>query len=245
MLPILSQPILAPKYNVHQRSKEQDMAISLLSSLNWNSQSSLDSFACMTLIMDHLLVQPLDSYNERQLEETLDSFLAPSRPLKDTVKKTYEARIKNLARHIFQLLLRYKRLDRALRLAEKINAKDLFMDLHFAALECNEKTLAQKAQELASNLLVSSSLIDSLQTVLLLDDEDDGSGVPPSGDVMSSADSHDKIGKKRSVKAVLSSPQLLSLKTTSGESSSTEYSDAESIQLQKNHNSLLARCDHD
>ena len=56
---------------------------------------------------------------------------------------------------------------------------------------------------------------DSLQTVLLLDDEDDGSGVPPLGGVMSSADSHDKIGKKRSVKAVLSS-QLLSLKTTSG-----------------------------
>eukprot|EP00731_Ephydatia_muelleri_P033920 Em0041g33a len=193
-----------------------DQAISLLSSLNWNSQSSLDCFACMTLIMDHLLVQPLDSYNERQLEETLDSFLAPSRPLEDTVKKTYEARIKNLARRFFQLLLRYRRLDRALRLAEKINAKDLFMDLHFAALECNEKTLAQKAQELASNLLVSSSLIDSLQTVLLLDDEDDGSGVPPSGGVMSSADSHDKIGKKRSVKAVLSSLQLLSLKTTSG-----------------------------
>ena len=39
-----------------------------------------------------------------QLEETLDSFLAPS---EDTVKKTYEARIKNLARHFFQLLLRY------------------------------------------------------------------------------------------------------------------------------------------
>ena len=42
-----------------------------------------------------------------QLEETLDSFLAPSRPLEDTVKKTYEARIKNLARRFFQLLLRY------------------------------------------------------------------------------------------------------------------------------------------
>eukprot|EP00731_Ephydatia_muelleri_P033901 Em0041g14a len=57
------------------------------------------------------------------------------------------------------MLLRYRRIDRAFCLAEKINVKDLFMDLHFAALECNEKTLAQKAQELASNLLVSSSLI--------------------------------------------------------------------------------------
>ena len=54
--------------------------------------------------------------------------------------------------------------------------------------------------------------------MLLLDDEDDGSGVPPSGGVMSSADSDVKIEikKKRSVKAVLSSPQLLSLQNTSG-----------------------------
>ncbi|KAL5484271.1 hypothetical protein EMCRGX_G020740 [Ephydatia muelleri] len=100
-----------------------------------------------------------------QLEETLDSFLAPSRPLENTVKKTYEARIKSVARRFFQLLLRYRRIDRALCLAEKINAKDLFMDLHFAALKCNEKTLAQKAQELASNLLVSSSLIGNVVTV--------------------------------------------------------------------------------
>eukprot|EP00731_Ephydatia_muelleri_P024422 Em0016g693a len=61
------------------------------------------------------------------------------------------------------MLLRYRGIDRAFCLAEKINVKDLFMDLHFAALECNEKTLAQKAQELASNLLVSSSLIAHLR----------------------------------------------------------------------------------
>ncbi|KAL5484285.1 hypothetical protein EMCRGX_G020754 [Ephydatia muelleri] len=41
----------------------------------------------------------------------------------------------------------------------QVSAFSLRKDLHFAALECNEKTLAQKAQELASNLLVSSSLI--------------------------------------------------------------------------------------
>ena len=32
-------------------------------------------------------------------------------------------------------------------------------DLHFAALECGEKVLAEKARELAANLLVSNSVI--------------------------------------------------------------------------------------
>ena len=34
MLPILSQPILAPKYNVHQRSKEHDMVSVSVSALS-------------------------------------------------------------------------------------------------------------------------------------------------------------------------------------------------------------------
>lgn len=216
-----------------------DQAVSLLSGLNWSSQSS-DCFACMTLIVDHLLVQPLNAHNERQLEEALDSFLAPSRPLCRQVKKTYKVHIKNLARRFFQLLLRYRRLDRALRLAEKIKAKDLFMDLHFAALECSEKDLAHKAKQLASDLLVANPLIDSLQTVLSLDDEEvSGSAVSLKDGALPSAGSQEKKGKKQHVKAVPSSPQLVPLQDTksiqfsSDESSCTEYSDSEPNQLQQ------------
>ncbi|KAL5484255.1 hypothetical protein EMCRGX_G020717 [Ephydatia muelleri] len=122
-----------------------ELAIYLLSSLNWEERREEPEFiinrrvfneSVMTILV-HVSVGPPDTgkadvecgliYLYWQLEETLDSFLAPSRPLEDTVKKTYEARIKNLARRFFQLLLRYRRIDRALCLAEKINAKDLFM----------------------------------------------------------------------------------------------------------------------
>ena len=44
----------------------RSQAVSLLSSLNWSSQS-LECFACVTLIVDHLLVQPLDAHNESKL----------------------------------------------------------------------------------------------------------------------------------------------------------------------------------
>ena len=49
--------------------------------------------------------------------------------------------------------------------------------------------------------------------MLLLDDEDDGSGVPPSGGVMSSADSHLKIEIKKETEcqsSAFQSPALVS-----------------------------------
>uniref|UniRef100_A0A286XCK3 Uncharacterized protein n=1 Tax=Cavia porcellus TaxID=10141 RepID=A0A286XCK3_CAVPO len=87
-------------------------------------------FISMTAIVNHLLRQRLTAEREAQLEASLGTFYAPSRPLLDTTVLEYRDRISKYARRFFHHLLRYQRFEKAFLLAVDIGARDLFMVSH-------------------------------------------------------------------------------------------------------------------
>ncbi|XP_062507889.1 WD repeat-containing and planar cell polarity effector protein fritz homolog isoform X2 [Corticium candelabrum] len=139
-------------------------AVSILKRMNWNMQAKT-CFAMTSLIMDYLLKAPLDSDKESLCEETLVTFLAPSQAIIDTVITQYKERINNMARRFFHLLLRYRRFEKAYLLAVDINNRDLFMDLHFLALEFGETALAQVSRRKAEQVHVDhlSASLEALE----------------------------------------------------------------------------------
>ncbi|XP_030884067.1 WD repeat-containing and planar cell polarity effector protein fritz homolog isoform X3 [Leptonychotes weddellii] len=87
-----------------------------------------------------------------QLEASLGTFYAPTRPLLDTTILEYRDEISKYARRFFHHLLRYQRFEKAFLLAVDIGARDLFMDIHYFALDKGELALAEVARKRASDI---------------------------------------------------------------------------------------------
>ncbi|XP_045405669.1 WD repeat-containing and planar cell polarity effector protein fritz homolog isoform X2 [Lemur catta] len=87
-----------------------------------------------------------------QLEASLGTFYAPTRPLLDTTILEYRDQISKYTRRFFHHLLRYQRFEKAFLLAVDIGARDLFMDIHYLALDKGELALAEVARKRASDI---------------------------------------------------------------------------------------------
>nr|XP_020728655.1 WD repeat-containing and planar cell polarity effector protein fritz homolog isoform X2 [Odocoileus virginianus texanus]XP_020728656.1 WD repeat-containing and planar cell polarity effector protein fritz homolog isoform X2 [Odocoileus virginianus texanus]XP_020728657.1 WD repeat-containing and planar cell polarity effector protein fritz homolog isoform X2 [Odocoileus virginianus texanus]XP_020728658.1 WD repeat-containing and planar cell polarity effector protein fritz homolog isoform X2 [Odo len=151
-------------------------AINILSSMNWDTLG-YECFISMCAIVNHLLRQKLTPEREAQLEASLGTFYAPTRPLLDTTVLEYRDQISKYARRFFHHLLRYQRFEKAFLLAVDIGARDLFMevcntawyylqvktmlvlteklyhnDIHYLALDKGELALAEVARRRASDI---------------------------------------------------------------------------------------------
>uniref|UniRef100_A0A452V5Y7 WD repeat containing planar cell polarity effector n=1 Tax=Ursus maritimus TaxID=29073 RepID=A0A452V5Y7_URSMA len=126
-------------------------AINILSSMNWDTLGH-QCFISMSAIVNHLLRQKLTPEREAQLEASLGTFYAPTRPLLDTTILEYRDEISKYARRFFHHLLRYQRFEKAFLLAVDIGARDLFMDIHYFALDKGELALAEVARKRASDI---------------------------------------------------------------------------------------------
>ncbi|KAL4824943.1 hypothetical protein H8958_010369 [Nasalis larvatus] len=80
-------------------------AINILSSMNWDTLGH-QCFISMSAIVNHLLRQKLTPEREAQLEASLGTFYAPTRPLLDTTILEYRDQISKYARRFFHHLLR-------------------------------------------------------------------------------------------------------------------------------------------
>nr|XP_033794675.1 WD repeat-containing and planar cell polarity effector protein fritz homolog isoform X3 [Geotrypetes seraphini] len=105
-----------------------------------------------------------------QLEASLGTFYAPVRLLSDTTVLEYRDPISRYARRFFHHLLRYQRFEKAFLLAVDIGARDLFMDIHYIALDKSELALAEvakrKANEIdAESITTGVELLESLDQV--------------------------------------------------------------------------------
>ncbi|XP_059131352.1 WD repeat-containing and planar cell polarity effector protein fritz homolog isoform X1 [Peromyscus eremicus] len=134
---------------------EMNEAINILSSMNWDTMGQ-QCFVSMSAIMNHLLRQRLTPEREAQLETSLGTFYAPTRPLLDTTILEYRDQISKYARRFFHHLLRYQRFEKAFLLAVDIGARDLFMDIHYLALDVGELALAEVARRRACDIDVMS-----------------------------------------------------------------------------------------
>ncbi|KAM4694523.1 WD repeat-containing and planar cell polarity effector protein fritz homolog [Discoglossus pictus] len=133
------------------RYEEIDEAIGVLSCMNWNTVGH-QCYACMSTIVNHLLRQKLTPEKEAQLESCLGNFYSPTRPLLDSIVVEYRDPISRYARKFFHHLLRYQRFEKAFLLAVDIGARDLFMDIHYLALDKGELALAKVAKKKAKEI---------------------------------------------------------------------------------------------
>ncbi|XP_073528245.1 WD repeat-containing and planar cell polarity effector protein fritz homolog isoform X1 [Phyllobates terribilis] len=149
----LSRGQLGPVELVSQylRHEEVDEAIAILICLSWNT-SGQQSYTCMSAIVNHLLRQRLTPETEGQLEACLGTFYSPTCPLLDTIIMEYRDPISRYARRFFHHLLRHQQFEKAFLLAVDIGARDLFMDIHYLALDKGEWALAKVAKKKAEEI---------------------------------------------------------------------------------------------
>ncbi|KAM5227870.1 LOW QUALITY PROTEIN: WD repeat-containing and planar cell polarity effector protein fritz homolog [Ctenodactylus gundi] len=126
-------------------------AVSILSSMSWDALGE-QCFLSMSAIVNHLLRQRLTPEREAQLEASLGTFYAPARPLLDTTILEYRDQVSKYARRFFHHLLRYQKFEKAFLLAVDIGARDLFMDIHYLALDKGELVLAEVARRKAASV---------------------------------------------------------------------------------------------
>lgn len=137
------------------KNRQVDEAVTLLSSMNWDTDGTT-AYSSLSTIVNHLLRLPLNAERESQLETTLGTFYAPKYPLSEVVILDFRDPISRLARRFFHHLLRYSRFDKAFLLAVDIGARDLFMDIHYMALDKGETALAEVAKRKAEQVETES-----------------------------------------------------------------------------------------
>nr|XP_021411511.1 WD repeat-containing and planar cell polarity effector protein fritz homolog [Lonchura striata domestica] len=152
-LGVLTRGQLGLEEIIHQhiRYDEIQEAINVLSTMDWNTMGQR-CFICLSAICNHLLKQKLTPATEAQLEASLGTFYAPTRPLLDRTVLEYRDPISRYARRFFHHLLRYQRFEKAFLLAVDIGARDLFMDIHYLALDKGEFALAEVAKRKANDI---------------------------------------------------------------------------------------------
>ncbi|KAM4867550.1 WD repeat-containing and planar cell polarity effector protein fritz homolog isoform 1-T4 [Thomomys bottae] len=187
-LGILTRGQLGPMDIIFQyiHYDEISQAINILSSMNWDTLGQ-QCFISMTTIVNHLLRQRLTPEREAQLEASLGTFYAPTRPLLDTTILKYRHQISKYARRFFHHLLRYQRFEKAFLLAVDIGARDLFMDIHYLALDKGELALAEVARKRASDIDAESitsgvELLGPLDRGEMLSDAFIGLSLVPQGE---------------------------------------------------------------
>ncbi|XP_027550699.1 WD repeat-containing and planar cell polarity effector protein fritz homolog isoform X1 [Neopelma chrysocephalum] len=160
---------------IHQyiRYDEIHEAINVLNTMNWNTMGH-QCYICLSAICNHLLKQKLTPDREAQLEASLGTFYAPTRPLLDSTVLEYRDPISRYARRFFHHLLRYQRFEKAFLLAVDIGARDLFMDIHYLALDKGELALAEVAKRKANDI-DTESITTGIAELLGQSDEEDPS----------------------------------------------------------------------
>ncbi|KAM9366063.1 WD repeat-containing and planar cell polarity effector protein fritz homolog isoform 2-T2 [Pholidichthys leucotaenia] len=126
-------------------------AVGILEAMDWSTMGD-DCYRGLSAITNHLLRLELNAERETQLEAALGVFYAPPAPLSDTVILEYREPVSRYARRFFHHLLRHQRFEKAFLLAVDLEARDLFMDLHYVASDKGEVVLADVAKRKANEI---------------------------------------------------------------------------------------------
>ncbi|XP_040905978.1 WD repeat-containing and planar cell polarity effector protein fritz homolog isoform X2 [Toxotes jaculatrix] len=137
-------------------------ALGILESMDWSIMGD-ECFRGLSSVTNHLLRLELNAEREAQLEAALGVFYAPPAPFPDTVTLEYREPVSKYARRFFHHLLRHQRFEKAFLLAIDLEARDLFMDLHYVASDKGEVVLAdvakRKANEIEAQAIAGNDLL--------------------------------------------------------------------------------------
>ncbi|XP_042358141.1 WD repeat-containing and planar cell polarity effector protein fritz homolog isoform X2 [Plectropomus leopardus] len=126
-------------------------ALGILEAMDWSIMGD-ECYRGLSSVTNHLLRLELNAEREAQLEAALGVFYAPPAPLSDVVILEYREPISKCARRFFHHLLRHQRFEKAFLLAVDLDARDLFMDLHYVASDKGEVVLADVAKRKANEI---------------------------------------------------------------------------------------------
>ncbi|XP_034040872.1 WD repeat-containing and planar cell polarity effector protein fritz homolog isoform X2 [Thalassophryne amazonica] len=126
-------------------------ALGILEAMDWSTMGD-ECYRGLSSVTNHLLRLELNAEREAQLEAALSVFYAPPVPLPDAVILGYREPVSKYAHRFFHHLLRYQRFEKAFLLAVDLQAKDLFMDLHYVASDKGELVLADAAKRKANEI---------------------------------------------------------------------------------------------
>ncbi|XP_051936138.1 WD repeat-containing and planar cell polarity effector protein fritz homolog isoform X1 [Hippocampus zosterae] len=170
---LLSGFRLGPVQLLQQRlhAGQVQEAVSVLEAMDWGSTAD-QCWQGLSAIANHLLRLPLDARTEEQLEATLATFYSPPTPLPENVTADYRESVHKYARRFFHHLLRYERLEKAFLLAVDLQAKDLFMDLHYVAADKDELVLAEVAKRKARQVAEACDGREKITVINRKDTED-------------------------------------------------------------------------
>ncbi|XP_054455707.1 WD repeat-containing and planar cell polarity effector protein fritz homolog isoform X3 [Anoplopoma fimbria] len=126
-------------------------ALGVLEAMDWSIMGD-ECYRGLSSVTNHLLRLELNADREAQLEAALGVFYSPPAPLSDVVILEYREPISKCARRFFHHLLRHQRFEKAFLLAVDLEARDLFMDLHYVASDKGELVLADVAKRKANEI---------------------------------------------------------------------------------------------
>uniref|UniRef100_A0A3Q3KAP0 WD repeat containing planar cell polarity effector n=1 Tax=Monopterus albus TaxID=43700 RepID=A0A3Q3KAP0_MONAL len=126
-------------------------ALGILQTMDWGTMAD-ECYRGLSSVTNHLLRLELNAEREAQLQAALSVFYSPPTPLSDMVILEYREPVSKYARRFFHHLLRHQRFEKALLLAMDLEARDLFMDLHYVASDKGEVVLADVAKRKADEI---------------------------------------------------------------------------------------------
>nr|XP_033469845.1 WD repeat-containing and planar cell polarity effector protein fritz homolog isoform X1 [Epinephelus lanceolatus]XP_033469846.1 WD repeat-containing and planar cell polarity effector protein fritz homolog isoform X1 [Epinephelus lanceolatus]XP_033469847.1 WD repeat-containing and planar cell polarity effector protein fritz homolog isoform X1 [Epinephelus lanceolatus] len=126
-------------------------ALGILEAMDWSITGD-ECYRGLSSVTNHLLRLELNAEREAQLEAALGVFYTPPVPLSDVVILEHREPISKCARRFFHHLLRHQRFEKAFLLAVDLDARDLFMDLHYVASDKGEVVLADVAKRKANEI---------------------------------------------------------------------------------------------
>ncbi|XP_077351703.1 WD repeat-containing and planar cell polarity effector protein fritz homolog [Festucalex cinctus] len=172
-LGVLSEVQLGPLQLLQQRLRASQVqeALGVLEAMDWSSAAD-QCWQGLSAIVNHLLRLPLDARTEEQLEATLATFYTPPTPLPKNVMADYKEQVHKYARRFFHHLVRHERLEKAFLLAVDLQAKDLFMDLHYVAGDKGELVLAEVAKRKAHQVAEARNGQEIITVINQKDGED-------------------------------------------------------------------------
>ncbi|XP_029926799.1 WD repeat-containing and planar cell polarity effector protein fritz homolog isoform X2 [Myripristis murdjan] len=133
------------------RCGQVSQALGILEAMDWSTMGD-ECYQGLSSVTNYLLRLELNAEREAQLEAALGVFYTPPVPHSDAVLLEYREPISKYARRFFHHLLRHQRFEKAFLLAVDIEARDLFMDLHYVASDKGEVVLADVAKRKANEI---------------------------------------------------------------------------------------------
>ncbi|EDV26127.1 uncharacterized protein TRIADDRAFT_55903 [Trichoplax adhaerens] len=150
--------------NEYLKQNQYEEAVSILSNLDWNREGHI-CFSCLMAICNEIFKNDLDEDSELLIDSAIGTFYNPKQTLHVKIADEFKQIVEGLLQRLFDNFIRRKSFEKAFYVADRLENRELFMDLYYVAMDYNELTLAYaakaKADEINSRILSDENVDNS------------------------------------------------------------------------------------